>query len=228
MSKVLAVGNLKGGTGKTTLAVNLACAYARRRRVALVDSDSQGAAAAWTGTGKSPLAARHLPLDAKHGGVTDTEDRRRDWVAEMLSLRTGHDLVVLDLPPQFEDSVAGALALADLLVVPVTPGGAELAATRRARQVLERARAARPSRALDCVLVPNRVDRRTAIGRALTHTLGDLGESVGPALRQRADQMSAYTSGTWVGGHAPDSEAHKEIEALARFLAERLWSPSSS
>lgn len=223
MSKILAVCNLKGGTGKTTIAVNLACAYAARREVTLIDADAQGAAAAWTGNGRAPLLARHLPLEARRLDPAALEDRRRSWVEALLELRRGVELVVIDLPPQFEDSVAGALALADLLVVPVTPGGAELAATRRARDIVQRARAARPSRPLDCVLVPNRVDRRTAIGQALARTLVDFNEEVGPTLRQRATQMAAYSAGTWVGGLEPGSEAHKEVEALARFLAERLF-----
>jgi len=222
MAKVLAVGNLKGGTGKTTLAVNLACAFAARRRVTLVDADRQGAAAAWTANGRAPIAARALPMAGR--GVVDQRAAAawRAWCGELLALQRASDYVVLDLPPQFEDSVAAALALADMLVVPVTPGGAELAATRRARAVLQRARAARTERPLDCVLVPNRVDRRTAVGRALASTLTDLGETVGPTLRQRATHMDAYAAGTWVGDLAPQSEAHKEIEALAKFLVQRL------
>ncbi len=46
--RILAVGNLKGGTGKTTVAVDLGCGLARpRREVVLIDADSQGTATAW-------------------------------------------------------------------------------------------------------------------------------------------------------------------------------------
>ena len=46
--RILAVGNLKGGTGKTTVAVNLGCSLASpRREVVLIDADSQGTATAW-------------------------------------------------------------------------------------------------------------------------------------------------------------------------------------
>jgi Mrp family chromosome partitioning ATPase len=42
MGKLVAVGNLKGGTGKSTIAVNLACALAdAAHTVALVDADSR-------------------------------------------------------------------------------------------------------------------------------------------------------------------------------------------
>lgn len=223
MTKVLAVCNLKGGTGKTTLAVNLACAYAVRRRVVLLDADRQAGASGWTANGESPVRARPMPLEARVGTESEADARRAQWVTQVLNLRRSAELTVIDLPPQFEESVAGALAIANLLVIPVTPGGAELAATRRAKTLLERARAARPERPLDCVLVPNRVDRRTAIGRALSHTLSEMGETVGPTVRQRSQQSEAYIAGTWIGGHAPDSEAHKDIMALMKFLTERLF-----
>jgi cellulose biosynthesis protein BcsQ len=42
---LVVLANEKGGTGKTTVAVGLACAWARRHRVVLVDTDSQESAA---------------------------------------------------------------------------------------------------------------------------------------------------------------------------------------
>jgi chromosome partitioning protein len=45
MAQVVAVSNLKGGTGKSTIAVNPACARAgSKRRVVLIDADAQGPA----------------------------------------------------------------------------------------------------------------------------------------------------------------------------------------
>ena len=223
MTNVIAVGNLKGGTGKTTLSVNLACSFAARRRVSLIDADTQGAARDWTAAGAAPVTARHVPVSPTPGaGTAEAEAHMRTWAQRILSLRRANDLVVIDLPPQFEESVAAALALADLLVIPVTPGGAEMTATRRALRVLASARQTRDERPLDCVLVPNRVDRRTALGRALSYTLSDLGEAVGPTIRQRAAHMDAYAAGTWVGVSAPDSPAHHEIQALAKFIGQRL------
>jgi len=48
--EVIAIGNQKGGSGKTTLTVNLAAGLSRAgKRVAVLDLDPQGGASAWCG-----------------------------------------------------------------------------------------------------------------------------------------------------------------------------------
>ena len=59
---ILTVGNVKGGVGKTTLAVNIAIARALAGRdVLLVDGDEQGTAAAFTDLRGGPSARPATP-----------------------------------------------------------------------------------------------------------------------------------------------------------------------
>ena len=95
-SRIVAVGNLKGGTGKSTVAVNLACCLAESQAVSLVDADPQGTAAAWLKDGEANGMPRSLevvsrPLTAVVGS--------EPWQAEMCARRHHYDRIVIDLPP---------------------------------------------------------------------------------------------------------------------------------
>lgn len=215
MGNVIAVGNLKGGTGKSTIAVNLACALgADERRVALVDADGQGTATDWHAGHRLPIRVESWPL----GGERDAQR----WVGRVLALRSGLDDVVLDLPPQVGSGIASALLLADLFVIPVTPSGVDLRATGKALELLRRARAIRGADQPACLLVPSRVDKRTAIGRRIQGTLERFGLRVGPAIRQRSAHIEAFDAGAWIGAHAPNSPAHREINQLKERVLEIL------
>ncbi len=63
MAYVIAALNQKGGVGKSILATNIATAYARRSKKALLaDADSQGTAHNWRGTGpNSDESERSFP-----------------------------------------------------------------------------------------------------------------------------------------------------------------------
>ena len=207
MGNVIAIGNLKGGTGKSTIAVNLACALAESGdAVVLVDADAQATATDWHAGRNLPVAVESLPL----GGERDAQR----WVARVLSLKASAHHVVVDLPPQIGSGIASALLIADLFAIPVTPSGVDLRATGKALDLLRRARAVRNSARPACMLVPSRVDRRTAVGRRIYMTLERFGLRVGPAIRQRSAHIEAFDAGAWIGAHAPASPAYREIRVL--------------
>ena len=217
MGQLVAVGNMKGGTGKSTIAVNLASAMAAAgQSVVLIDADAQGTATDWHAGHRLPAPVETLPL-------TDGRDAHA-WVARALELKIGAERVVVDLPPQVGSGVAAALLIADLLIVPVTPSGVDLRATGRVLDLLRRARAVRGGTKPLCLLVPNRVDRRTVTGRKIQACLEAFGLKVGPALRQRSAQIEAFNAGAWIGDHAPGSPGHREVRIL-RDRVEELLQP---
>src|SRR2546425_7615110 len=66
---VIAVVNLKGGCGKSTIAVNLACELASGgSKVLLVDNDSQGTATHWLRDVRLPVQCQFMPLENDEDG----------------------------------------------------------------------------------------------------------------------------------------------------------------
>ena len=165
--------------------------------------------------------ARRLPVPVEALPLGGERDAQR-WVARVIRLKAAADHVVVDLPPQVGSGIASALLIADLFVIPVTPSGVDLRATGKALDLLRRARAVRAATKPACMLVPSRVDRRTAVGRGIHATLERFGLKVGPAVRQRSAHVEAFGAGAWIGAHAPGSPA------IARSACSRTASSSCS
>jgi len=211
MTPVIAVGNLKGGVGKSTLAVNLACeTFSKRRSVILVDADAQGTASYWLGLGRLPIRGEAMPLENQRDA-----DR---WIRRVIALRNEVDLVIIDLPPHIGAATEAALVIADLFIVPVTASGADILATEKALTLLKEARRVRGDGKPACLVVPSKVDRRTAAGREVEEALKQLGEPVTPAICQRTAFVDSFSAGEWIGDFAPESLAATEIETLAESV----------
>lgn len=209
---IIALANLKGGVGKSTLAVNIAGALGPK--ITLIDADPQATAAAWASSGELPYPVIELPL---------TGQNVEAWIAEALAVET--PTTVIDLPPVLGDATAAALAICDVAVIPVSPSGADLRATNKALELVSEAREARGDGRPRVLLVPSKVDRRTAAGAEIEAVLHDYGEPVGPSVSQRIAHVDAFSAGQWIGDYAKGSAAHAEIKALASVVKRMAGRP---
>lgn len=93
--RIIAIANQKGGVGKTTTAINLGAALARReRRVLLVDLDPQGNAS--TGLGIPPEARERTAYDLLTGGASPAEAAQPTGVAGLSIVPASPDLSSAD------------------------------------------------------------------------------------------------------------------------------------
>ena len=107
---LIVVAALKGGVGKTTVAVGVAEAAASEQGSALlVDADPQGSAMRWSDTASEDGAG----LRAVTVSLPTRDLRRR-----LSGIGAGYPVVVVDTPPGQLPIVSAAIDLADVVVVP--------------------------------------------------------------------------------------------------------------
>jgi chromosome partitioning protein len=209
---IITVMNLKGGVGKSTIAINLACELAEHRSVVVVDADSQGTAVDWARRGDLPARVEALPLDS--------EMQVGPWVERVLNLQDDH--VIIDCPPHRGPATLAAAGIADMVLIPVTPSGADLVATGLALALVHDAQVARKDGGPLCLMVPSKVDRRTDVGRELAAALERFGEPVGPEIGQRTALVDAFAAGAWIGQYAPRNAAREQFSDLVTAI-KRRW-----
>lgn len=204
MAIVITVAQQKGGTGKTTLAANLAAALAKDRRVALLDIDPQRSLTRW----HALRVARTDPAAA----LTFSDVSGWRLTAELERLKRTHDVVLVDSPPHIDTDSKLAVRGATLVLVPVQPSPPDVWAAEGTLKLA--AEEKRPA-----AIVLNRVPPTSRLGAAIA---ADLTARKLPLLRShlgnRTGFASAFAEGLGVSEAAPRSTAALELLALVDEL----------
>jgi chromosome partitioning protein len=117
---VITVAQQKGGSGKTTIAANLAVALTRGgHSVALLDTDPQGSLGRWFMTRRDNGEPGLDFATASAWGVSYECDK----------LRKLHDFIIVDTPPKIDADLRPALRESDLVIVPVAASQVDVWAT---------------------------------------------------------------------------------------------------
>ena len=155
-----------------------------------------------------------MPSIDRHGSAR--------WPARAGELTGAGRLVVLDLPPLLLPTLASALIIADVVLIPLTPSALDVAATKQTLRMVRMTRESRPGRKPKGLLVLNRADAQRRDQPATEAALAEMTERWAPPIRQHPDHVEAFATGDWIGGHAPDSPATLDILALADALEDLL------
>lgn len=206
----------KGGTGKTTLAVNLAVAAERAGlSVAMADLDLQGSASAWGRARRSET----LEIAPANGGTL--------FPLANAFEREGRQLLVMDTPAGGDAITPSAIATADLAVLVARPGYFDLAALAPAVQAVKAA--GKPG-----VIVLNQAPSRRGgvespvIARAID-AARQLGLPIAPVgLRARVAFQESLWRGQGVMEFEPRGPAAAEIARLWQDVAERLFGAAAT
>lgn len=208
---ILTLENVKGGVGKTTLAVNVAIALAQKGRdVLLVDGDEQGTALTFTQLRHEQTGHSDYTAVALSGAAVRTQIRQ---------LAPKYADIVIDVGGRDTGSFRAALTVADVLLVPVQPRTFDVWAVDQVAALVEEARAV--NERLRAFSVLNAAD---SVGRDNDEAAAELRRCSGiqylecPIIRRKAFPNAA-AQGKGVLEYTPrDPKAVDEIQALMAFV----------
>jgi len=213
MNKIISLCNLKGGVGKSTLAINIACQLnAFDNKVILIDTDTQATTSEWLGKKKIKLPSKALFLQK--------ESQVPSLVTHIKEASQKYEFTIIDLPPQIGLSTVASIMLSHIILIPVTPSILDMQATLKTLNLIKEANKRRKDKITPkCFLVPSKIDKRTTTGRDLERVLEkQFKEEVAPSIAQRTHFVESAIKGGWIGSYAPKSKAHKEIKLLTKHI----------
>ena len=197
--KTILVANPKGGSGKTTLSVNIAGYLANQgQRVAILDLDRQKSASLWVATRPDDLP-EVVTLDSKK-------------VDDPLN-----DCLVIDSPAGLRgNNLAHALKLAHKIIVPISPSLFDMNASRDFLQILAEEKMVRKGKC-QIGVVGMRMNARTRASTALEDFLSDSELPILAYLRETQVYVNAAFEGKSLFD-LPAYLADRELEQWAYML----------
>lgn len=240
----IAVFNHKGGTGKTTTAVNLAAGLAEAgSRVLLIDADGQGNVGASLGIrGEHTLyhvLVHGIPADRAAVPVRQnldvltsnemlaaaelhlaTRPNRDRILRERLGDRVnGYDVVVIDCAPALSLMNQNALVYADSVLVPVSCDYLALVGVKQVLRTLKNVRELLKHDVAMLGVLPTFYDARAKISRDSIDALREhFGERCLPAVRASTKLREAPSVRKTIFEHAPDSHGAEDYRALVEHV----------
>jgi len=216
----IVVLNPKGGSGKTTIATNLASHFALAGEApVLMDYDVQGSSSHWVHKRDASCAPVQL--------VTVFERKALALRTFQARVPEGTGRVIIDTPAAVEAHDMPALTRsADKILVPVLPSEYDIhACSRCVQNLLLVAKIRRSDNRLG--VVANRVRRHTLSSQTLLRFLGTLGIPLVATLRDSQNYVRAAESGLGL----EEMNAHRVAEDLAQWQPLFDWlgaSPGAS
>ena len=210
MGKILSFSNQKGGTGKTTIAANLAVLWSNSGyKVAVLDADAQKSLTYWIDARKKYYGENDIGIDL-HSYNPHT------FLDDLNNIKKKYNFVIIDSPPSITFETIQIVKNSDKVFVPVQPSPVDLMATIPFLNMAKRERK-------NPLIILNRVLPRARLTEAMVLRLRYTGSKI---ARSRISSRIIYAETFNVGRGVVDisitSDTSKEIIKLGDEILRNL------
>lgn len=218
MGKVVVFSNQKGGVGKTTCAITLACGLKEAGlKVCIVDADSQGSVINWVVRGEGTPFEAMQPDAEKNDTVLIGKSLQR--------AKERYDVVIVDTGSNMgyagdniQKVLLGTLREADLVIIPVGPSALDVDASAEFVALLKDLWERREARKPEAHFVVNMVRKGTTLGKEIKATLQASFDV--PVLDTEIQLREGYKSALLQGGSVFQIKEPEVIRNASEFVAE--------
>ena len=199
MGKILSFSNQKGGTGKTTIAANIAVLWSNSNyKVAVIDADAQKSLTNWH-------EARKKYYGENDTGIDFYSYNPHTFEEDVKSIKRKYNFIIVDSPPAITYETIQIVKNSDRVYVPVQPSPVDLMATIPFLNMVKRERK-------KATVILNRVLPRAKLTEAMAMRLRYAGAKIS---RSRVSSKILYAETFAVGRGVVDisvtTDTSKEI-----------------
>ena len=211
---VVAIANGKGGVGKSTVAINLAGALAKKTEtVFLVDVDPQGTLSDWFNSRKEQPANS---LIHKNLEVTPLPWSANDLSSKISNKSKEYAFTVIDCGPANDKITRTALAVADFAIIPVTPSPYDIHSVRKTLDMIHEGKNEAGIEVQSYLLISRKIVG-TNLGREAREALKAFRIPIlNTEICQRVALCEAGILGQTIHEYAGNSQATDEFDELGK------------
>jgi chromosome partitioning protein len=213
---IIAVTNLKGGVGKSTISRNLAVHFAKEgAKTCIIDTDiEQRTSCDWRSrrTGEDLPIVDVFPMSSMEGLVQDVKTHTAN----------GYQAILLDGVPQLEEVTTKMILLAHVLIIPITPSIDDLKSFERFLKRFEAAKVVRPN--IPAFLLLNRYSKtgeaeemKSVLTVFKKHGIYPLENVISERVAHKRSSKHGLAALEWT-----DEKAKEEIKAVCREIEQQF------
>ena len=206
MGKIISFSNQKGGTGKTTLAANIAVLWSNSDyKVAVYDADSQKSLTHWIEARKKYYGENDIGIDL-HSYNPHTFDQ------DLKNIKKKYNFIIIDSPPSITYETTQIVKNSDRIIVPAQPSPVDFLATLPFLDLVKKERK-------NVTVVLNRVLPRARLTEAMILRLRYAGAKISRSrISSKVIYAESFSVGRGVVDISVNSDTSKEIIKLGNEI----------